>query len=94
MGKTVIPIVVGGAYASDVVHAFFKANRGRMEVLSRDRGIDASIAYNPAVILGGERLKKLDLTEHSPADVAEVALAAIDHAASVILGHLMTVSED
>lgn len=91
--KPVIPIAVGENYASDVIHSFFMNNQDSMGLLSQDLGPDASFAENLTRIMHGSRLKYLDL-KNDPKDVAEVALEAIEHITTAVLGQIVTIYDE
>lgn len=80
----VIPVAVGGAYASDVIRGFFLQQRRSIKVLGQDSGIDANVAHDGSRILTTERLNRLDLTTHTPEVVAATVLETLEHALAVV----------
>jgi len=82
-GIPVIPIAVGGQFASDVVHAFFTEQHKAMGALSADIGLDARFGAQVMELLTIERLKSLSLSSYSPEHVARTILDVLDHAALI-----------
>lgn len=82
-GIPVIPVCVGGHFASDVIHAFLAEQHDAVGALSADIGIDAEVSGRIMEILTRDRLKCLSLCTYDPTRVAEVIFEVLDHAAGI-----------
>jgi adenine C2-methylase RlmN of 23S rRNA A2503 and tRNA A37 len=82
-GIPVIPVSIGGQFASDVVHTLFSRQYDAVEVLAADSGIDARFSEIVVKVLSPERLEALQLDKFSPNDVAATVLEILDHVAAV-----------
>ena len=78
-GIPVIPVSIGGQFASNIVHNLFSAQYDTVEVLSADSGVDARFSERVMETLTPERLNALQLDKFSPVDVAETAVEIVDH---------------
>jgi adenine C2-methylase RlmN of 23S rRNA A2503 and tRNA A37 len=83
-GTPVIPVAVGGKFASDVVHNLFLTQYETVEALSADIGVDARFGERVIEVLTPKRLKSLQLNNLQPDHVAAAVLETLDHVASLV----------
>ncbi len=82
-GITVIPVSIGGSYASDLIHTLFVDQHKSFEVITADTALDANIGQRVTKILTSARLDKLQLNKHSVETVSTTILIILDHISSV-----------
>jgi len=90
-GTPVIPVAIGGKFASDVVHNLFFTQYEAVEVLSADIGLDARFGEKVIEVLTPARLKALRLDSLSPDRIAATVFEILDHVTA--LGSKVYVSE-
>jgi SIR2-like protein len=78
-GIPVIPVAIGGQFASDVIHNLFSRQYEAVEVLSADIGLDASFGESVIETLTRDRLESLQLDKSSADHVAVTILEILDH---------------
>ena len=78
-GTPVIPVAIGGQFASDVVHGLFSSQYEAVEALSADIGVDAGYGERVIETLTPERLKALRLDNFPPDRVAAAVFDVLDH---------------
>jgi len=83
----IIPVAIGGAYASDVVHDFFRIQHYQVSLLAGDKGIDANVFNFSAKILTKNRLERLNLSTNNEEVVADTVLEIIDNL-RILLGQV------
>ena len=82
-GIPVIPVAVGGQFASDVIHNLFSGQYEAVEVLSADIGLDARIGERLIETLTPDRLDALRLDKHPTESVAASILEILDHITAI-----------
>lgn len=82
-GTPVIPVAIGGKFASDVVHNLFSEQYDAVEVLSADIGLDARFGEKMIEALTPARLQSLRLDVSSPDQVASTVFDILDHVATL-----------
>ena len=82
-GIPVIPVAIGGQFASDVVHNLFSGQYEAVEVLSADVGLDARFGERVIETLTPERLEVLRLDKFPLDRVAAAVFEILDHVAAL-----------
>lgn len=90
-GTPVIPVAIGGKFASDIIHNLFSGQHESVEVLSADIGTDARFSEKVIEILTPARLQALQLHKVTPDQIAATVFEILDHVAT--LGSEVFVSE-
>ena len=82
-GIPVIPIAIGGQFASDIVHDLFSSQYKAVRALSADTGLDAEHGIRIINVLTPTRLQRLRLDKFTVSEVASTVLDVLDHTISL-----------